>query len=74
MLSCSSFASIMRQMLTSMAKILTKLAFKMIIFHVRGVERQLPNDTLAKLTSKIIVFYARGVEGQLPNGTLAKFC
>jgi hypothetical protein len=61
-------------MLTSMARILTKLAFKIIIFYASGVEGQLPSDTLAKLTSEIIIFYARGVEGQLPNGTLAKFC
>jgi hypothetical protein len=44
MLNCSSFASNMRQVLTSMARILVKLTSEIIIFYARGVEGQLSSD------------------------------
>jgi hypothetical protein len=52
MLNCSSLASKMGQVLTSMARILVKLTFEIIIFYARGVEGQLSNDSLAKFCQK----------------------
>jgi len=52
MLNYFSIASKMRQVLTSMARILVTLTSEIIIFYARGVEGQLSKDSLAKFCPK----------------------